>query len=493
MKSFLNFLSEAPSQPAKDAARKGWKGDGHGNWIDHTGRIVAKTDHGKLKIYDKKEAEEANSKKIGVKQENPKGSIKSNPETERRIEKEPVKSDTSSKVEPSPIGGSAPPPPPSNADGSPKEGRGNMTIVFGRFNPPTVGHKKLLDTAKKASGGGQLRIYPSRSQDSKKNPLEPEQKVEVMGKMFPDYATHIVNDPNAKTIFDALKQAYDDGFNNVKIVVGDDRLSEFDKLSQNYNGKLYNFGNLETISAGERDPDGEDKTTFTATAGQTTFSLTYTVGYIDVYLNGVRLPESEYMASNGTSVVLDDGAALGDIIDIHGVEGMSASKMRLAAAENDFDSFRKGIPTSLDDKITKQLFNTVRTQMNVFEGWNLWEIAPKFDWKNLRENYVSGKIFKVNQLVENLNTGLIGKVMRRGTNYLICVTENNIMFKSWIKDLNEYTEVRMKKRMRDEKHPNTLVGTSGYRKNVQSSVPGQKKINNFNIKEFLNRYKKKSI
>jgi len=433
MKSFLNFLSEAPSQPAKDAARKGWKGDGHGNWIDHTGRIVAKTDHGKLKIYDKKEAEEANSKKIGVKQENPKGSIKSNPETERRIEKEPVKSDTSSKVEPSPIGGSAPPPPPSNADGSPKEGRGNMTIVFGRFNPPTVGHKKLLDTAKKASGGGQLRIYPSRYQDSKKNPLEPEQKVEVMGKMFPDYATHIVNDPNAKTIFDALKQAYDDGFNNVKIVVGDDRLSEFDKLSQNYNGKLYNFGNLETISAGERDPDGE------------------------------------------------------------GVEGMSASKMRLAAAENDFDSFRKGIPTSLDDKITKQLFNTVRTQMNVFEGWNLWEIAPKFDWKNLRENYVSGKIFKVNQLVENLNTGLIGKVMRRGTNYLICVTENNIMFKSWIKDLNEYTEVRMKKRMRDEKHPNTLVGTSGYRKNVQSSVPGQKKINNFNIKEFLNRYKKKSI
>lgn len=433
MKSFLNFLSEAPSQPAKDAARKGWKGDGHGNWTDHTGKIVAKTDHGKLKIYDKKEAEEANSKKIGVKQENPKGSIKSNPETERRIEKEPVKSDTSSKVEPSPIGGSAPPPPPSNADGSPKEGRGNMTIVFGRFNPPTVGHKKLLDTAKKASGGGQLRIYPSRSQDSKKNPLEPEQKVEVMGKMFPDYATHIVNDPNAKTIFDALKQAYDDGFNNVKIVVGDDRLSEFDKLSQNYNGKLYNFGNLETISAGERDPDGE------------------------------------------------------------GVEGMSASKMRLAAAENDFDSFRKGIPTSLDDKITKQLFNTVRTQMNVFEGWNLWEIAPKFDWKNLRENYVSGKIFKVNQLVENLNTGLIGKVMRRGTNYLICVTENNIMFKSWIKDLNEYTEVRMKKRMRDEKHPNTLVGTSGYRKNVQSSVPGQKKINNFNIKEFLNRYKKKSI
>ena len=67
----------------------------------------------------------------------------------------------------------------------------------------------------------------------------------------------------------------------------------------------------------------------------------------------------------------------------------------------------------------------------------MWEIAPKFDWQNLRENYVSGKIFNVNQLVENLNTGLVGKVIRRGTNYLICVTEDGMMFKSWIRDLTE--------------------------------------------------------
>ena len=67
--------------------------------------------------------------------------------------------------------------------------------------------------------------------------------------------------------------------------------------------------------------------------------------------------------------------------------------------------------------------------MKVSEGWNLWEIAPKFDWKNLRENYITGKIFKVNQLVENLNTGLIGRIVRRGTNHLICVTEDDIMFK----------------------------------------------------------------
>ena len=81
------------------------------------------------------------------------------------------------------------------------------------------------------------------------------------------------------------------------------------------------------------------------------------------------------------------------------------------------------------------------------ESWNLWEIAPKFDWKNLRENYIKGRIFKLDGLVENLNTGLVGKVIRRGTNYLICVTEENVMFKSWIRDIREYSEVKMKRKM----------------------------------------------
>ena len=64
------------------------------------------------------------------------------------------------------------------------------------------------------------------------------------------------------------------------------------------------------------------------------------------------------------------------------------------------------------------------------------------------------------------------------------------MFKSWIRDVMEYTEVKMKRRMMDKDHPNTLVGTTGYRKNAQAAVPGQSKIYNFNIKEFLNKYRK---
>ena len=115
-------------------------------------------------------------------------------------------------------------------------------------------------------------------------------------------------------------------------------------------------------------------------------------------------------------------------------------------------------------------------------------VAPKLYPKELRENYFRKKIFNVGDIVENLNTGLVGEIIRRGTNYLIWVTEQNHMFKSWTHDLTEYTEVKMDRRMRDKKHPNNLVGTSGYRKNVMAKT-GTKKILNFNIEEFINKYK----
>ena len=322
-----------------------------------------------------------------------------------------------------------------------------LTLVFGRFNPPTVGHKKLLDNARQVASDGDLRIYPSRSFDPKKNPLDPDQKTKLMRKMFPDHSDNIVNDSGVRTIFDALKIASNDGYSNIKIVVGSDRVSEFDSLAQKYNGELYNFDEIETISAGQRDDEASD------------------------------------------------------------VTGMSASKLRKAAAENDFESFRKGIPDNIDDKTAKTIMNTVRKGMQIAtESWSLWEIAPKFDWKNLRENYVTGKIFKMDQLVENLNTGLVGKVIRRGTNYLICVTEEGMMFKSWIRDLREYTEVKMSKIVRTPNKPNTLSGTNGYFKYASKMTPGFEKGDKTNLqdggkpykgpktfREFINKYKNRSI
>ena len=93
----------------------------------------------------------------------------------------------------------------------------------------------------------------------------------------------------------------------------------------------------------------------------------------------------------------------------------------------------------------------------------LWQIAPKYDQQTLRENYLTGKIFRIGDIVENLNTGLVGKIIRRGTNHLICLTKEEYMFKSWIKDVMEYTERVM--------NPH-----SGYS----------------NIKDFINKYKVKS-
>ena len=400
MKSFNNFFTEARvSQASQQAERRGLTGDGHGNWMDKEGKLVAKTEQGRLVFFDRKVK--------APEQEAPKKVSKAK---EEDIKDEKPKSDDESKTD-----------------------KGDITVVFGRFNPPTIGHQKLLDKAKKAAGKGALRIYPSRSQDAKKNPLDTDTKYDVMQKMFPSHADSMVNDPNSKTIFDVLKKAYGDGYSNVNIVVGGDRVKEFDKLATEYNGKLYNFNSVNTISAGNRDADAE------------------------------------------------------------GIEGMSASKMRKAAAENDFETFSKGVPKSLDDKTVKQLFNTVKKQMKIKEGWSMWEIAPKFDWQNLRENYVTGKIFNVNQIVENLNTGLVGKVIRRGTNYLICVTEDGMMFKSWIRDITEKKKIKRAAETgiygvsADQRE----VGTSAQRRYAQSMVPGQEEIINFDIKEFLNKYRKK--
>ena len=423
MKDFFNFLSEARVSKAAEKAKKlGLSSDGSGGWVDRQGQVQARTVGGELVFSQKRSpsAEKETTGRVAAAQEDPKAKQQS--VTGVEVE-EPGDEET---------------------DGDKKNGE-KITLVFGRFNPPTVGHEKLLDSASTIAAGGELRIYPSRSYDPKKNPLEPDEKVNMMKKMFPDHADNIINDEDVTTIFDALKLADKEGYSDVQIVVGSDRVSEFDSLAQKYNGKLYEFDEIETISAGERDSEGE------------------------------------------------------------GVEGMSASKMRQAATEDDFESFRKGMPTSLDDKTVKQLMNTVRKRMKVTtESWSLWEIAPKFDWRNLRENYVTGKIFNISSVVENLNTGLVGKVIRRGTNYLICVTEDNIMFKSWVRDLKEYSEVHMDRKEREPGKPNTLVGTSGYFKNNSDNTPefnnpkmaknlqpGGKAYKGYDIRNFINKNKKK--
>ena len=422
-KSFTQFLSEASAASAQ-ALKLNLKSDGHGGWYNNRGEFVAKTEGGKLKFYGK-------NQKPGEKDE---------PRTQKASVAQPIAKPKAAAPAPAAKRAKAGEPP---EKGAPEQTE-DLTIVFGRFNPPTTGHEKLLQMAKKTAAGGSLKIYPSRTQDPKKNPLDPDMKASYMRKMFPEFEEEIINDPEMKSIFDVLTTAAEDGFKNVNIVVGSDRQSEFESLAQKYNGELYNFDLIRTISAGVRDADAP------------------------------------------------------------GLEGMSASKLRKAASEGDYKSFRSGTPKKFDDADAMALFNATRQGMGIKatkaavkanaaavadeanEEYGLWEIAPRLDHKGLREHYVREEIFNLGDSVQHLSTGLVGRVIRRGTNHLICVTKEEHMFKGWIHDIMEYDEKKMDSMYRAPGKPNTLVGTKGYLKYAQSMVPDSERG-----RQFINKYRKK--
>ena len=442
MKSFKNFLIETSA--SQQASRLGLEGDGHGGWYDRsTGEFIAKTVKGTLKFYNKRQV-------VGMKDPAQSEQEKnySNPNTQvppegQQAQPSPEEAEAQAAEEEkqaaiqdnlqSPDLQAGPPPVPKT--------RGTLTLAFGRFNPPHAGHGQLMDIAAESAmeTEGDYIIVPSRSNDPKKNPLDADTKVSTMRNMFPNHSEKIVNDPQNNTIFDVLKKAHNDGYTNVRIVAGDDRVKEFDKLSQNYNGQLYEFEGLETISSGAREDDSE------------------------------------------------------------GMEGYSASRMRLAAMEGDFKSFYANLEQQvrseetgeveiiplMNKKAAKDYFISVRQAMGVEqvkECWNIWEIAPKEDRENLREAYIKKEIFDIGTKVENVNTGLLGRIIRRGANHLICVTEDNIMFKSWIKDVTEAvvngtTTSGVSANQRE-------VGTDAHLKYVASLVPGS----SWGI-QFINKYK----
>ena len=414
MKNFLEFLTEAgSSQASMQAAKLNLTSDGHGGWLDSRGNMVAVTEKGKLKFTDKKQkaADEGPVKQMATRRadNNLAGAPRQQPAPRQ-----------AKAAEAEPEGGAT------------SGGGDTLTVAFGRFNPPTVGHGKLLGAAKKAAAGGDLKIYPSRTQDPKKNPLDPDMKISYMKKMFPEYEEQIINDAEMRSIFDVLTTASEDGYGNVNIIVGSDRQAEFENLAQKYNGELYNFDLIRVISAGVRDADAE------------------------------------------------------------GVEGMSASKLRKAVVDDDFAAFKKGAPKGIKDADTQALFNAVRQGMKikarakVKEEFATWKIAPRYDQQTLRENYVTKKVFRIGDIVENLNTGLIGKIIRRGTNYLICVTEQDNMFKSWIRDVMEAVRPAHKTGIYGVPASQRGEGTDALRKYAQSMVPGQERIRNF-----INKHKAK--
>ena len=199
-----------------------------------------------------------------------------------------------------------------------------IVVTFGRFQPPTIGHKKLIDAvvgvARKERA--EHRIYPSRSNDKKKNPLQPKDKVRFMKKMFK--GANIIDDDSIKNPFAMMKQLSDEGYKKVILVVGGDRVSAFDKQIRPYIGhkdpkKRYEFDEFKVVSAGERDPDAE------------------------------------------------------------GIEGMSASKMRAAVEAGDFESFQGGVGNKA---VAKQLYNALKKAMGIRESLQVdWSMLTLLEEK----------------------------------------------------------------------------------------------------------------
>jgi hypothetical protein len=259
-----------------------------------------------------------------------------------------------------------------------------VTFAWGRFNPPTIGHEKLLEATAKVARGGAYRIYASQSTDPKKNPLDYTTKVKYMRKMFPRHARSIVLDPNIKTLFDLLTKLYDEGYNKVSLVAGSDRVPEYQALVGKYNGVkgrhgFYNFeGGVNVISAGERDPDAD------------------------------------------------------------GASGMSASKLRAAAAENDFQLFSKGMPSSF--KETKQLFNDVRKGMGLKESHDFRTHLQLRSVSETREAYVAGDLYKIGEMVNIKKYDESAKVVMLGSNYILVETADGRKQRMWIDAVEKIAE-----------------------------------------------------
>jgi hypothetical protein len=415
MKSFNDFLCEARTKAGLEAEKKGLIHTGKGYYADAKGNIVAKAEGGaRLVPLTPEEKQKLQSGSPLTTPPMPQGQMPAGGQTpgqQQQVQQEPPKEEAPKDQKKD---GEEEPMVPRN------EGGGSVVITFGRFNPPHIGHLKLIDRVADEAykDGSDYMIYPSQSQDPKKNPLDFQTKTNVMQTMFPHHAGNIVSDPSGgRNIFDVLKGLHAQGYDNVKIVVGDDRVKEFTNITGKYNGKTYNFGKLDVVSAGERDPDSED------------------------------------------------------------VEGMSASKMRKAAQDNDYDSFKKGLPKDVKSADAKSIYMQVRRSMNLEE--DLYQIAPKLDQQSLREEYFQENIFNLGDIVESLSTGVVGKIIFRGSNYVILVDEEGRTFRTWLDNITEKVIWE--------------IGTDVYRAAVQKLTPGQPVVSYAHkTPSTLNSSKKKS-
>jgi len=261
----------------------------------------------------------------------------------------------------------------------------SVAFAFGRFNPPTIGHEKLINKVK-SQPTNDYKIYLSRSEDPKKNPLSPRDKLSIMKKLFPSHARNIeINATNM--VLDLATDLYKKGYTDLTMVAGSDRVREFETILKKYNGVksrhgMYDFENIKVVSAGERDPDAE------------------------------------------------------------GATGMSASKMRAAAAKGDLANFKKGLPGNADaTTIMKQVRRGMKLSASFGGAAAHIGLAQKpiaslneFEQQQIRDLYIREVIFNIGDSVKYVKENVEGKIVRKGTNYIVVEDNKNNLHKAWIWD-----------------------------------------------------------
>tara|TARA_B100000282_G_scaffold293983_1_gene270323 strand:- start:179 stop:1351 length:1173 start_codon:yes stop_codon:yes gene_type:complete len=254
-----------------------------------------------------------------------------------------------------------------------------LYVVWGRMNPPTIGHEKLLDALKAKAGNNPYRIYLTQTQDNKKNPIPFVQKVKFARKGFPQYARQIMLDRKLKSMFDMATAVYDEGFKKLVVVAGSDRVREFDVTLNKYNGKkgrhgFYNFQNISVVSAGQRDEESE------------------------------------------------------------GVDGVSGTKLRKMATDGDFGKFAQKMPKRLSNADSKAVFNAVRRGLGLKEQKEFKNPVQFEPVSEKREDYVKGNLYSVGDSVVIRDTGELCNISHLGSNYVI-VESNGKQYRKWLEDV----------------------------------------------------------
>lgn len=257
-----------------------------------------------------------------------------------------------------------------------------ITLVWGRLNPPTIGHGKVFDVAARTSK--KYRIYLTQTTDSKKNPLSYQDKIKFAREMFPKHARAIIADKSIRNLFDLLTKIYAEGFTKVNLVAGQDRIGEYEALTSKYNGKkaahgFYNFdGGVRIVSAGNRDPDSD------------------------------------------------------------GIEGMSASKLRKFAVEDDYQSFVKGLPVGY--KKSKELYNAIRTGLNIKESSDNPNHIDMGYVSEERQAFIHGDLFDVDDVVIVKESKEIVTIVHLGSNYVIVENADGKKSRKWIESVTKLNE-----------------------------------------------------